>query len=178
MKLSELDKFIKDNELLQPMKNEAGIYAITIDSMIAYIGKSKKMYDRCRTHIYNVQNAGFQSVEKKYKLLLAAQLGGHRIDCLPIRYCEEDELGEYEDKYLEEVMPPLNILTPLGKQDITNLTIFELKDKLEYRWSPRMRINRNGEDEIVGFCVKILVKEKEKVAQQTIENASSNYKWD
>lgn len=149
MKLSELDEFIEDNELLTTIKNEAGIYAIAINDEIAYIGKSKKMYDRCRTHIYNVQNAAFQSVEKKYKLLLAAQLGGERIDCFPLQYCDEDELGEYEDKYIEEIMPPLNILTPLGKQDISNLTIFELKDKLKYKWSPRM----NNREQVVGVCM-------------------------
>lgn len=134
MKLSELDEYINENHLLKLLDNESGIYAILIDSNIAYIGKSKKMYDRCRTHIYNIQNASFQNVEKKYKLLLAAQLGGHLIDCVPLKYCDEDELAEYEDKYIEEIMPPLNILTPLGKQDISNLTIFELKDKLKYEF--------------------------------------------
>lgn len=149
MKRSELDDFIEDNELMEIMPNRAGIYAITIDQRIAYIGQSKKMYDRCRTHIYNVQNAAFQSVEKKYKLLLAAQLGGHRIDCVPMITCEEDELGEYEDKYIETYMPPLNILTPLGKQDISNLTIFELKDKLKHRIAYKK--TDDGYETIIGY---------------------------
>lgn len=54
MKRSELDDFIKENELMTIMPNQSGIYAITIDERIAYIGQSKKMYDRCRTHIYNI----------------------------------------------------------------------------------------------------------------------------
>lgn len=60
-------------------------------------------------------------------------MGGHKVDCMPIITCEEDELTEQEDRYIERFMPPLNILTPIGKQDISNLTIFDLKDKLNYQ---------------------------------------------
>lgn len=133
MKLCELDDFIENNELMTAMPYQSGIYAITIDERIAYIGQSKDMYSRCRTHIYNIQNAAFQGVDKKYKLLLAAQMGGHKVDCMPLITCDNDELAEQEDRYIERFMPPLNILTPLGKQDINNLTIFDLKDKLIYQ---------------------------------------------
>ena len=147
MKLTEIDKFIKDNNLLTGVENRAGIYAITINDSIAYIGKSKHMRNRCSQHIYYTQNAVFNK-EKKYELLYAAQIGGLRVDCSPIIYCEENELSEYEDKYIEEIMPPLNILTPVGKQDISDLTIFDLKERLKYvlvRPKARIKISKDTE---------------------------------
>lgn len=131
MKLTEIEKFIKENQLLRGVEPLPGIYAITINDYIAYVGKSKNLYQRCSQHIYYTQNAVFNK-EKKYELLYAAQMGGLKVDCCYIRYCDEDELSELEDKYIEELMPPLNILTPIGKQDISNLNIFDLKDKLKY----------------------------------------------
>ena len=93
MKLEDLDEFIDDCGLLEHCEQRAGIYCIAVDMKIVYIGKSKNIYQRCRSHIYNIQNAMFNQ-EKKYLLLLSAVLGGHSVDCFPVQYCDVDCLSE------------------------------------------------------------------------------------
>ena len=93
MRLEDLDDFIDDWGLLLDCEPKPGIYCITVDMKIVYVGKSKNVYQRCRSHIYNIQNAMFNQ-EKKYLLLLSAFLGGHWVDCYPIQYCDVDCLTE------------------------------------------------------------------------------------
>lgn len=131
MKRTEITDFIRENNLLETCRESAGIYAITIDNYVAYVGQSKNIYQRCSQHIYNIENAGFNH-EKKYELLLAAKLGGHKIDCHYLEYYGEAELTEREDYWIEFIMPPLNILTPLGKQDISKMRITELFYKCKW----------------------------------------------
>ena len=131
MKRDELQDYIHSNGLLEYCQSHPGIYAITIDKGIVYVGQSKDLYQRCCQHIYNMENAFFNK-EKKYELLLAARIGGHRVDCQPIKYCDTNELREWEDKYIEELEPCLNILTPTGKNDISNLTIREVFEKIKF----------------------------------------------
>ena len=131
VKRTEINDFIRENNLLETCKESAGIYAITIDNYVAYIGQSKNIFQRCSQHIYNIENAGFNH-EKKYELLLAAKLGGSKVDCHFLEYCGETELTEREDYWIEFIMPPLNILTPLGKQDISKMRITELFYKCKW----------------------------------------------
>lgn len=130
MRLEDLDEFIDDWGLLLYCEQKPGIYCITVDRKIVYVGKSKNVYQRCRSHIYNIQNAMFNQ-EKKYLLLLSAFLGGHWVDCFPIQYCDVDCLTELEDRYIEEFNPKLNILTPTGKNDISKLKVEDLLNKKE-----------------------------------------------
>lgn len=132
MKYKEIDDFIIENDLLSTIAAQAGIYAITINDFIVYVGMSKNCYQRCCQHIYNMNNAMLNN-EKKYELLLSAKLGGYKVDCIQLETCEEYELRELEDRWIEQLMPPLNIQTPLGKNDISNLTILGLIYKLTYR---------------------------------------------
>ena len=134
MKYTEIDKFIEKNNLLSSIeKDKSGIYAITIDDGVVYVGQGIDVYKRCSTHIYNIQNAMLNG-EHKYLLLLAALLGGHKVDCRIIEYVEPKELTEYEDKYIEEFNPCLNILTPHGKQDISHLKIEDVLTNITYSW--------------------------------------------
>ena len=130
MKYTEIDQFVKKNKLLQEVEEKSGIYAITLDNKIVYIGQSKNIYYRCCQHIYNTENAMLNK-EKKYLLLLAAKLGGHDIDCKPIDYADPDCLTELENLYIEQYNPMLNILTPHGKQDISNLKIEDLLEGIK-----------------------------------------------
>lgn len=125
MKYTEVEKFISKNNLLQGIEEKAGVYAITIDSKIVYVGQSVEMYRRCAQHIYNIENAMLNQ-EKKYLLLLSAKLGGHSVDCIALEYCAEDDLREREDYYIEYYKPCLNIYTPYGKQDINKLKIEDI----------------------------------------------------
>lgn len=125
MKLEDLDKFIYEQDLLRDVEDKPGIYAITIDKRIVYVGQSKNIYQRCRSHIYNIFNAMYNK-EKKYQLLLSAWLGGHRVDCFWCEYCDIDQLKEKENEWIEIYKPKLNILTPTGKNDISELRIEQL----------------------------------------------------
>ena len=133
MKYKDIDKFILDNGLLQlvPTKR-SGIYCITIDDYIAYVGQSRDLRQRCSQHIYNIENA-MCNQEKKYLLLLSAKLGGHKIDCETLAICPEDQLNELEDWFVERTNPCLYILTPHGKQDIKDLKIENVLERLEYK---------------------------------------------
>lgn len=122
MRYSEVDKYIQKNGLLKGIEEKPGIYAITVDNKIVYVGMSKNLYQRCSQHIYNTQNAMFNQ-EQKYLLLLSAHLGGHNVDCLLLEYCDIELLRVRENWWIEDQQPILNILTPSGKQDITELKI-------------------------------------------------------
>jgi len=46
VKRTEINDFIRENNLLETCKESAGIYAITIDNYVAYIGQSKKYFSK------------------------------------------------------------------------------------------------------------------------------------
>ena len=127
MKRADLREFIIENKLLKTIPDSGcGIYAITIDGWIAYIGQSKDLYRRCAEHIYNVENA-MLSKEKKYLLLLSAKLGGHTIDCHLIEKCDEDDLLKRERLYINEYKPILNTVVPgNSKNNVSNLKIEDI----------------------------------------------------
>lgn len=52
---------------------------------------------------------------------------------MPLEYCEEAVLRELEDKWIELESPILNILTPSGKQDITQLKIEDVLAEVQKR---------------------------------------------
>lgn len=139
MKKCEIEDFIIDNKLLQNgIAAAAGIYAITIEGYIVYVGQSKDIYRRCCEHIYNTQNAMFIP-EKKYRLLLAAWLGGYSVDCSPLEYCEEEQLNEREKYWITEINPMLNTyLTPGGKHDVNKYRLGDVINNMSMRpqvWS-------------------------------------------
>lgn len=146
MKYNEVESFIKKNNLLKDIPNKSGIYAITIDGYVVYIGKSKDMYQRCSQHIYNTENA-ILNKEQKYLLLLSAKLGGHTVDCVPVEFCKEEYLNESEDFWMYMLDPCLNIITPEGKRDISNLKIKDVLNNLKHDFSNRAEILRQQEGE-------------------------------
>lgn len=131
MKRADLEKFIEDNFLLENVQEAPGIYAITVDGFIAYIGQSRNMYERCSQHIYNTENATFIN-EKKYLLLLSAKLGGHRIDCISLQQTDISSLLDLEAAYIDKYDPCLNINKPKGRNDINNMKIEDLLMSLEW----------------------------------------------
>lgn len=82
--------------------------------------------------------------EKKYLLLLAAQLGGHRVDCVGIKYSEIKDLKELEDYYIEKFNPCLNILTPHGKNDISELKIEDVLSNLQWKHGLPFTVTNKG----------------------------------
>ena len=132
MRYTDLDKFVKENNLLQEITTASGIYAITVDDAIVYVGQSINTFQRCSQHIYGIENAMFNQ-EKKYLLLLAAKLGGHKVDCKAIHYCSEEELTYWENFYMEQYNPCLNIMTPHGRRDINKMKIEDLLNNISQK---------------------------------------------
>lgn len=133
MKRDQIEEYIVDNGLLKDCLPQSGIYAITIDNIVVYIGQSKNVYQRCSQHIYNIENAALNK-EQKYLLLLSAKLGGHKIDCMSLEYCNIESLNEKENFWIAGVKPCLNILTPYGKQDISKLKIEDVLKVVNDKW--------------------------------------------
>ena len=131
MKKEQLKQFIKENGLLKHCNSASGIYCITIDDGVVYVGQSKNILERCSQHIYRIENAVLIK-EQKYLLLLSAKLGGHRVDCHYLEYCDNDILTEREDYFIDALEPCLNILTPSGKQDINGLKIEDVLASIKY----------------------------------------------
>ena len=125
MKYTELDNFVKEHGLLVDVEAKPGIYAITVDNVVVYIGQSDNVKRRCGQHIYKTQN-GMIVGERKYELLLAAQLGGHRVDCRVLKYCSEDELLDLETKYITICNPLLNIQKSKNGKNVYNLKIDDI----------------------------------------------------
>jgi hypothetical protein len=69
--------------------------------------------------------------EHKYILLLSAKLGGHKIDCIPIEYCDVELLRARETANITELQPLLNIAIPGERKDITDLKIDDLLETIK-----------------------------------------------
>lgn len=122
MKYTELEAYIRQNNLLKGIEAKPGIYAITIDNVIVYIGQSDNVKRRCGQHIYKTQNAMIVG-ERKYELLLAAQLGGHKVDCVLLEYCNEDYLLEKETEWITNEQPILNIYKNVNGKKVYSMKI-------------------------------------------------------
>lgn len=131
MKHTEVKQYVKDNNLLPYISTKSGIYCITIDNYICYIGQSQNMYERCCTHICNIYNAVLTK-DKRYELLLAAQLGGHKIEFYQVDFCKQKKLLPLEEEYIRRFMPPLNIRTPDGDKELPD-TIEDLLVNLRFK---------------------------------------------
>lgn len=65
--------------------------------------------------------------DKKYELLLAAKMGGYKIDCVKMKECTEAELDVLEREYIHSLVPPLNKnMYGLPQQDVNSLKLFDL----------------------------------------------------
>lgn len=62
----------------------------------------------------------------KYKLMLSAKLGGHKVRYKVLEYCKSTELKVKEDYYINECKPCLNVITPYGVQNIEFLKVEHL----------------------------------------------------
>lgn len=132
MRWVDIDEFVVKNKLLQSMPElTPGVYCITIDKIVVYIGMSKDTRERCKQHIYNMENATLNG-EHKYKLLLAAKLGGHDIDCYLVEKSEGDKKHEREVYYITTYNPILNVHNN-GVYSIDNLKIEDVINYVNQR---------------------------------------------
>ena len=87
-----------------------GIYAITINNWIVYIGKAKKMRRRVRGHI---RNALTGHTREKYRLLFDAINHNQRVKFIVLKKCLANDIDQEEKKILKSYYLPLN--TQLSK---------------------------------------------------------------
>ena len=107
------------NVLLQrgfgPRFQHAGIYKITIDGILVYIGKSTDMLWRLAEHYVAFK----VSETHKYRIFAEAKQRGHRINFDVMYYAKsigkeaiEEEIGKAEGEYIRKYKPPLNTQIP------------------------------------------------------------------
>ena len=139
MKRLSARKFIKENGLCEGVKKVSGIYAITIDNRIVYIGQAINMESRTRKHIRHMIN-GYQ--REKYALLNAVRLLQHNVDCREVKECDKEELAKFEHAYIQNLFLPLNTLlsnnSPKPKE-LTPEELLKMLDKCE-EWKSDMAI--------------------------------------
>lgn len=95
--------------------NHPGIYTISIEDQLVYVGKSMDMAKRVAEHIVETENP----TNHKYKILRQAKDEGHSIN-FDVSYVateteEEkiyDEIGEEEGNQIRKHFPPLNYQVP------------------------------------------------------------------
>ena len=129
---ADVKEFIRSHGLLHDVGSECGIYAITIDGYVAYIGQSKDMQRRCFGHIYRALNKTPLS-RKKYQILGDAWINKHAIDCKMLERCGESELDAKEKELLKKYDPPLNTRMPDGPRDIKGLDMQKVINILKKR---------------------------------------------
>ena len=93
----------------------SGIYKISIDDHIVYIGKSKNMLRRLAQHYVGIKTGS----ERKYRILDEAKRHGHSVS-FDVLYDAveltadliEEEIGEKEGQYIRAYRPVLNTQIP------------------------------------------------------------------
>ncbi len=92
-----------------------GIYCITVDGKIVYVGKSTNMLKRIAAHYANTQ----MESEKKYRILSEVRRKGHNIGFDVLYYAKStdvsslyNELGEKEGVFIRKYQPILNTQIP------------------------------------------------------------------
>lgn len=101
-----------------------GVYSITVNGEVVYVGKARDMSIRVATHMYLTYCLNHTTAGKKFKYgeLLRALQAGYDIN-FDVLYtsplsCEEepqkieDDIGPQEAKYINKYMPKLNKQIP------------------------------------------------------------------
>lgn len=92
-----------------------GIYSISIDDQLVYIGKSVNMLRRVAQHYVGIQ----KEKERKYRILAEAKRHGYSINFDVLYYAAGnthpsiiEEIGYKEGEYIREHLPALNYQIP------------------------------------------------------------------
>ena len=94
----------------------AGIYQITIDGVVAYVGKSDNMLWRLAQHYAALK---LSKGTHKYEILREAKRKGHTVAFSVLYYAKSttkaaiaEEIGSAEGRYIRMLRPPLNTQIP------------------------------------------------------------------
>ena len=122
---ADVKEFIRCHGLLHGVGSECGVYAVTIDGYVAYVGKSKNMLKTCFGHIARTVNKTPLS-RRFYRVLFDAWINKHVVDCKVLETCPESALAEKEKEALLKFDPPLNTRMPNGPRDLGKMTLQKL----------------------------------------------------
>ena len=93
-----------------------GIYGISIDNILVYIGKSENMLRRLSEHIVGIKTQS----ERKYEIMAEAKFYHFSVNFKVLYYAKstsapelKEELGAMEGQYIRTYLPPLNRFIPL-----------------------------------------------------------------
>ena len=107
-------QWLKRNGYAQQYEH-AGIYQITVDGAVAYIGKSTDMMWRLAQHISSMK----LSKSHKYQVLREAKQKGQTVTFSVVYYAKSkrmcdirEEIGIAEGEYIRKLRPPLNTQIP------------------------------------------------------------------
>ena len=107
--------YLRTNKELLDKYEHAGIYSISIDDKLVYIGKSHNMLKRIAQHIVEIN----RERGKKYIILAENKRLGRSINFDVIYYATNseydaitEEIGEKEGELIREFMPMLNTHIP------------------------------------------------------------------
>lgn len=107
--------------------SHGGIYEITINGQLVYIGKSRNMLCRLAQHIFYTQNLSWTK-SHKYKIFALAHLMGYEVkfdvlyNSFSLGKKLDEEIGQKEAEYINRYHPPLNYQIP----DINNYHHFTI----------------------------------------------------
>ena len=98
------------SSIVDKYDGKIGIYKITIEGKLAYVGKSTNCLRRWIAHkintLYNFHQHDYY--EEKYAIFRDAYKRNYSISCDIIEECEEEELATRERYWIEKLNPPLN----------------------------------------------------------------------
>ncbi len=106
---------LRKQPLMIQKYEHAGIYSISVNGKIVYIGKSNNMLFRIAQHYVGIK----EQTEHKYRLLSEAQRQGYAIDFDVIYNAKskwkmdiKNEIGEAEGVFIRRYKPILNAQIP------------------------------------------------------------------
>ena len=99
-----------EDDTIRNKYNKAGVYSISVDGELLYIGKSKNMLMRLAQHIKGIN----KGKEKKYQELKKLKKEGKTIT-FDVLY-EGDDFTRVEAELIKKHNPPLNSVMPSGNQ--------------------------------------------------------------
>lgn len=103
-------------------ENKVGIYAITCNDHIVYVGKSTNLFNRFVAHEMNAMEPTERDYHtKKYTELREAVMGGATISYIVLEYCSEEQLAARESFYIMKYWPALNRQTPQGNKPVESI---------------------------------------------------------
>lgn len=114
-RIEQIIQSLKDQGL-EEKYGKPGVYSISIEGKLVYIGKSVNMLQRIANHIYHIENPGKTN---KYIVLSKAKQNQYQIQ-FDVVYCSqeknekeiENDIGYQEGWFIRQYRPALNYQIP------------------------------------------------------------------